>query len=141
MKSPTLFCRFRLTALVAAATAVLLSACVKPAEQAAAPVAAPAPAPEPFAAAPTASSQPPSVAGIPAAAIAAAERAKARVEVASTATVDNGALYKRAQALFAEKKYGEALRVLDDIPVELLTEAQDKAVKELRANIQRAQGQ
>ncbi|MBC8011958.1 MAG: hypothetical protein H7067_17870, partial [Burkholderiales bacterium] len=110
------------------------SACVKPAEQAS--PATKAPEPEPFSTAATvAPTQQPSVGGIPAAAIAAAERAKARVEVASTATADNGAIYKQAQTLFAEKKYAEALHALDSIQVELMTSAQEKAVAELRAKI------
>lgn len=117
----------------------LLSACVKPAEQKA-PENNPAPKAEPFAEAPPAPTQPPSVAGIPAAAIAAAERAKARVEVASTATKDNGAIYRQAQVFFAEKKYDEALSSLGQIQPELLTPAQEKAVTDLRAQIAAAQG-
>lgn len=116
-----------------------LVGCVKPAEQKA-PENNPAPKAEPFAAAPDAPAKPPSVAGIPAASIAAAERAKARVEVASTATLDNGAIYKQAQALFAEKKYAEALAALNNIQPELLTAPQEKAVNELRAQITAAQG-
>lgn len=123
-----------------AATVLLsLSACVRPAEQTV-PENTPAPRVEPFADAPAAPEQPPSVAGIPAAAIAAAERAKARVEVASTATKDNGALYREAQAHYAEKRYPEALNTLNQIQPELLTAPQEKAVNELRAQIQAALG-
>lgn len=126
----------RLVLLVALA---LLAGCIKPADQKA-PENNPAPkAAEPFATAPAAPTQPPSVAGIPAAAIGAAQRAKARVEVASTATADNGALYKQAQTLFAEKKYNEALATLANIQAELMTSAQQKAVEELRAKIKGAQ--
>lgn len=127
----------RLLAVPALAAALLFSACVKPAEQAA--PAKATPPPEPFSTAATvAPTEQPSVAGIPAAAIAAAERAKARVEVASTATVDNGTLYKQAQTFFAEKKYPEAIHALDGIQVELMTPAQEKAVTELRAKINTA---
>jgi hypothetical protein len=118
-----------------AASTLLLTACFKPAEQKAAEP--PPPPPEPFSTAATvAPTSTPSVAGIPAAAIAAAERAKARVEVASTATRDNGAIYKEAQTLFTEQKYAEALHALDGIQAELMTPPQEKAVAELRAQIQ-----
>ncbi len=127
---------FALGALILAAFA--LAACVKQVEQK--PEAAPAPAPEPFSTAATvAPAQPTSVAGIPAAAIAAAERYFDVVVAASTATLDNGALYKQAQALFAEKKYAEALSALDAIQAELMTPAQTKAVDALRAQITAAQ--
>jgi hypothetical protein len=119
-------------------TALALAGCVKQVETKE-PAPAPA-APEPFAAAPAAPSQPPSVAGIPSAAIAAAGRAVAKVEVASTNTLDHGTLYRQAQALFAEKKYAEALRALDAIQVELLTPAQAQAVTALRTQITAAQG-
>lgn len=118
---------------------LLLSACIKPAEQKA-PENTPAPKAEPFAVAPPPPAQPPSVAGIPAAAIGAAERAKMKVEVASTGTADNGALFRQAKALYAEKKFAEARAVLDRIPEELLTPEQEKAVKELRAQIAAALG-
>ncbi len=127
--------RLSLGALLAAS--VFLAGCPKPIEQAK-PAPAPAPAPEPFAAAPAAPTQPPSVAGIPAAAIAAAERANAKVVVASTATLDNGAIYKQAKQLLADRKPAEAGRMLDTIQTELLTPAQEKAVADLRAEIQRA---
>lgn len=130
----------RLVALAVLGVLGLLAGCIKPADQKA-PQNNPAPkAPEPFAAAPEAPKQPPSVAGIPAAAIGAAERAKAKVEIASTATTDNGALYKQAQSLYNEHKYNEALAVLNQIPAELLTSAQEKAVSELRAKINTALG-
>ena len=119
--------------------AALLTACVKPAEQKA-PENTPAPKAEPFAVAPPPPSQPPSVAGIPAAAIGAAERAKMKVEVASTGTADNGALFRQAKALCEEKKFAEARAILDRIPEELLTPEQEKAVKELRAQINAALG-
>ena len=135
MPSPALASALRLAAL--ASLALALSACVKQVETKTPEPAQPAP--EPFAAAPAAPAQPPSVAGIPAAAIAAAERAVAKVEVASTNTIDHGALYKQAQALFAEKKYAEALRALDSMQPELLTPAQAQAVNTLRAQITAAQ--
>ncbi len=116
-----------------------LAGCVRPAEQTV-PENNPAPKAEPFADAPAAPAQPPSVAGIPAAAIAAAERAKARVEVASTATKDQGALYREAQAHYAAQRYQEALNTLDQIQPELLTAPQEKAVGELRAQINTALG-
>lgn len=124
------------------AALVLLAGCFKPVETKA-PEPAPAPPAEPFStAAATAPSQPAnSVAGIPAAAIGAAHRAVAKVEIASTATADNGTLYRQAQALFAEKKYTEALRALDQIQAELMTAPQEKAVAELRAQIRAALGQ
>lgn len=137
MPIPTPLLRLSSVSLLAT---VLLTGCVKPAEQKVTET-KPAPEPEAFATAPAAPTQPPSVAGIPAAAIAAAERAKMKVEVASTATVENGTLYKNAQALFAEKKYPEALAALDTIQRELLTPAQEKAVAELRAKIAAAVGQ
>lgn len=122
-----------------AASALLLAGCPKPAEQKA-PANKPAPQAEPFSTDATVSpTTTPGIAGIPAAAIAAAERAKARVEVASTATRDNGAIYKEAKALFAEQKYSEALHALDGIQAELMTPPQEKAVNELRAQIQAAQ--
>ena len=130
---------FRLPAALPLVVAALLSGCIKPAEQKA-PETKPGPKAEPSATAPPAPTQPPSVAGIPAAAINAAERAKAKVEVASTATVENGTLYRQAQALFAEKKYDEALAALGQIQPELLTPAQEKAVGDLRAQIAAAQG-
>jgi hypothetical protein len=120
------------TAVLAAA--LLLGGCVKPAEQKA-PENTSAPQTEAFADAPAAPTQPPSVAGIPSAAIAAAERAKARVEIASTATEEQGKLYREAQALFAEKKFTEALAALDQLHPELFSPAQEKAVTELRAKI------
>ena len=126
----------RITSVAFFAVAALLAGCPKPAEQAR-PEPAPAPAPEPFAGAPAAPTQPPSVAGIPAAAIAAAERAKAKVEVASTATLDNGAIYKQAKQLLADGKPSEALHTLETIQMELLTPAQEKAVADLRAEIER----
>lgn len=129
------FPAFRVSSLLFTATLFLVG-CVKPLEQATEP--APPPAPEPFAAAPEAPKQAPTVAGIPAASIAAAERAKARVEVASTATLDHGAIYKQAQTLFAEGKGAEALRVLNTIQPELLTPAQEKAVADLRTQITRS---
>jgi hypothetical protein len=119
------------------AVALGFSGCVKPADHKA-PENTPAPKAEPFAAAPAAPAQPPSVAGIPAAAIAAAERAKAKVEIASTATAESGALFRQAQALFAEKKYAEALAALNALTPELLTPEQEKAVAELRAKIRSA---
>lgn len=138
MHIPAILPRPLAPALLLAAIATL-SGCVRPAEQNA-PENTPAPKVEPFAEAPAAPEQPPSVAGIPAAAIAAAERAKARVEVASTATKDHGALYREAQAFFAEKKYQEALNTLNQIQPELLTAAQEKAVNDLRAQINAALG-
>jgi|GEM_PF-6550330 hypothetical protein len=128
-----------LSRLAPLAALALLAGCIKPADQVV-PENKPAPKAEPFASAPEAPKQPPSVAGIPAAAIGAAERAKAKVEIASTATADNGALYRQAQALFAEKKYHEALAALDKIQAELMTEPQHKAVDELRAQINAALG-
>ncbi len=119
--------------------AALLAGCVKPAEQKA-PENKPAPKAEPFATAPAAPSQPPSVAGIPAAAIGAAERAKMKVEVASTATGDQGTIFRQAQALYTEKKYPQALAALNGIQQELLTPDQEKAVSELRAKIGAAMG-
>jgi hypothetical protein len=113
---------------------LLLAGCVKPAEPKP-PENKPAPQVEPFAAAPETPAKAPTLAGIPAAAIGAAERARARVEVASTATVDQGAFYKQAQALYAEKKFPEALAALNQIQPELLTRPQEKAVDELRAQI------
>ncbi|MEO0055254.1 MAG: hypothetical protein RLZZ50_1201 [Verrucomicrobiota bacterium] len=125
--------------LIPLTAVVLLAACVKPAEQKA-PENTPAPKAEPFAVAPPPPAQPPSVAGIPAAAIGAAERAKMKVEVASTSTADNGALFRQAKALCAEKKFSEARAVLDRIPAELLTPDQEKAVNELRSQINAALG-
>jgi hypothetical protein len=125
------------SALLIAATC--FTACVKQVEQA-----APAPQPPPpadafsTAAATAPAAGTPSVAGIPAAAISLAERTKAKVELAATATADNGVVFKQAQALFAEKKYAEALRVLDTIQRELLTPAQEKAVSDLRTQLTRA---
>jgi hypothetical protein len=136
MTIPTLPLRPAAVSILAAA---LLAGCVKPAELKA-PEPKPAAQPEAFATAPAAPTQAPSVAGIPSAAIAAAERVKMKVEVASTATVDNGALYKQAQALFAESKHAEALALLDTIQQELLTQPQEKAVAELRAKIKAAAG-
>jgi hypothetical protein len=131
---------FRLNVVVSLALAFgLLSGCVKPAEQKA-PENNPAPKAEPFAEAPPAPTQAPSVAGIPAAAINAAERAKAKVEIASTATADQGTVYRQAQALYAEKKYNEALAALNNIQPELLTPPQEKAVNDLRAQINAALG-
>lgn len=127
------------SAVVAVLASVLLAGCIKPADQKA-PENNPAPKAEPFAAAPAAPTQPPSVAGIPAAAIGAAERAKAKVEIASTATADNGALYRQAQTLFTEKRYNEALATLDNIQAELMTAPQQKAVAELRTKINTALG-
>ncbi len=118
----------------------LLAACARPAEQTS-PTNTPQPQTneaEPFAAAPAAPAQPPSLSGIPSSAIAAAERAKAKVEVAATATVENGEAFRRAQQLYAEKKYSQALALLDGIPPELLTPAQEKAVADLRAQIRAA---
>lgn len=115
---------------------LVLGGCVKQVEPAAPP--ASAPAPEPFAAPAAAPSTPPTVGGIPAAAISAAERAKARVEAASTATLDHGVIYKQAKALLAEGKAAEALRLLDTIQLELLTTEQEKAITELRAQISRS---
>ncbi len=128
---------FTLLALLAA-----LTGCFKPVETKAPEVTPPPPA-EPFStAAATAPAQPAtSVAGIPAAAIGAAHRAVAKVEIASTATADNGTLYRQAQTLLAEKKPAEALRVLDQIQAELMTGPQEKAVAELRAKIKAALGQ
>ena len=82
----------------------------------------------------------PSVAGIPGAAIAQAQRANARIEVASTNTREHGAVFKEAKDLFAQKKYNEALATLDTIQRELLNPAQAKAVDELRAQINQARG-
>lgn len=129
---------FTLLALLAAHTG-----CFKPVETKAPDTTPPPPPAEPFStAAATAPAQPAtSVAGIPAAAIGAAHRAVAKVEIASTATADNGALYRQAQTLFAEKKPAEALRVLDQIQAELMTGPQEKAVAELRAKIKAALGQ
>jgi len=120
--------------LLSLISAALLAGCIKPAEQKA-PENNPAPKAEPFATAPAAPTQPPSVAGIPAAAIGAADRAKKKVEVASTATADQGVIYRQAQALYAEKKYAQALGALNGIQQELLTPEQEKAVSELRAKI------
>lgn len=133
--------RTTLSAPALVAALVLLAGCFKPVESKA-PETAPAPAPEPFStAAATAPSQPAnSVAGIPAAAIGAAHRAVAKVEIASTATADNGTLYRQAQTLFTEQKYAEALRALDQIQAELMTAPQEKAVAELRAKIKAALG-
>ena len=125
------------TLAAAAGLAAILSGCIKPADQKA-PANNPAPKAEPFAAAPAAPTQPPSIAGIPAASIAAAERAKAKVEIASTATTDNGAHYRQAQSLYAEKKYREALAALDQIQAELMTAPQHKAVSALRAPLEAA---
>ncbi len=125
---------------LAAATALVLSACVKQVEQVA-PAPKPAPA-EPFSTA--AADNPiatPSVAGIPSAAIAQAHRANARVEAASTNTRDHGAIFKEAKELFAQKKYNEALAALDTMQPELMTPAQTKAVDDLRAQIKQARGQ
>lgn len=131
---------FRLNVTASLALAFgLLAGCVKPAEQKA-PENNPAPKAEPFAEAPPAPTQPPSIAGIPAAAINAAERAKAKVEIASTATADQGAVYRQAQALYAGKKYNEALAALNNIQPELLTPAQEKAVNDLRTQIKAALG-
>lgn len=121
------------------AVVALLSACIKPVEPKA-PENKPAPKAEPFATAPAAPSQPPSVAGIPAAAIGAAQRAKMKVEVASTATADQGAIYRQAQSLYAEKKYPQALAALNGLQQELLTPEQEKAVSELRVKIGAAMG-
>jgi len=133
MLSPTR--TFALGTLILAALA--LTACVKQVEPK--PDATPAPEPEPFAGVPASLSQPGSAGGVHAAAIAAAERAAAKVEVASTNTVNNGVLYKQAQSFFAEKKYPEALRALDDIQAELMTSPQTKAVEDLRTQITAAQ--
>ncbi len=134
MSNPT-----RLLALATLTAAALFTGCVKQVETITPPP-PPAPAPEPFSTAATvAPTQGPNVAGIPAAAIAAAERAKARVEVAATHTADNGTLYNQAKTFFAEKKYPEALRALDSIQAELMTPAQDKAVATLRTQIAQAQ--
>ncbi len=114
-----------------------LAACVRPAEQTA-PENPPAPRVEPFAEAPPPPAQPPSVAGIPAAAISAAERAQARVEGAATATTEQGALYRQAQTLHAEGRHAEALATLNRLQPELFTPAQEKAVNELRTQIQAA---
>ena len=127
----------RRASLVSLFSAVLLAGCIKPAEQTV-PENKPAPKAEPFATAPAAPKQPPSVAGIPAAAIGAAERAKMKVEVASTATGDQGAIYRQAKAFFEEKKYTQALGALNSIQQELLTPEQEKAVSELRAKISAA---
>ena len=128
-----------LSRLAPLAALALLAGCIRPPDQNV-PENKPAPKAEPFADAPAAPEQAPTVAGIPAAAIAAAERAKARVEVASTATKDHGALYREAQSLFAEQKYTEALAALDQIQAELMTAPQQKAVDELRAKINAALG-
>lgn len=128
-----------LSRLFALAALGLLAGCIKPADQKV-PENTPAPKAEPFAVAPPPPAQPPSVAGIPAAAIGAAQRAKMKVEVASTATADQGAIYRQAQSLFGEKKYNEALAALGQIQNELLTPAQEKAVSELRAKINAALG-
>jgi hypothetical protein len=124
--------------LLALASCGFLAACVRPAEQTV-PENTPAPRVEAFADAPPPPAQAPTVAGIPAAAIAAAERAQARVETASTATTEQGAIYRQAQALHAEGKHAEALAALDRLQTELFTPAQEKAVTELRAKILAAQ--
>lgn len=129
----------RLPATLSLLAAALLAGCIKPAEQKA-PENKPGPKAEPFATAPAAPTQPPSVAGIPAAAIGAADRAKKKVEVASTATADQGEVFRKAQALYAEKKYPQALGALNGIQQELLTPEQEKAVSELRAKIGAAMG-
>lgn len=120
-------------ALVLAAS--LFTACVKQVEQVA-PAEKPAPVDAFSTAATVAPVNQPSVAGIPSAAIAAAHRANARVEVASTNTRDHGAIFAQAKAFLAEKKYGEALAALDSIQPELLTPAQEKAVADLRKEIE-----
>lgn len=130
---------FRLPAALPLVVAALLSGCIKPAEQKA-PENKPGPKAEPFATAPSAPTQPPSVAGIPAAAIGAADRAVKKVEVASTATADQGEIFRKAQALYAEKKYPQALAALNGVQQELLTPEQEKAVSELRAKIGSAMG-
>ncbi len=70
----------------------------------------------------------------------AAERAKARVELASTDTAGNGAIFNQAKAFAAEKKYNEALQTLNTLQTELLTPEQEKAVADLRAEIAKARG-
>ena len=128
-----------LAPLLAASSALLVSACVKQVEQVA-PAPKPAPTSEAFSTAAADNHiNTPSVAGIPGAAIAQAQRANARIEVASTNTRDHGAIFKQAKDLLAQKKYAEALGALDTIQPELLTPAQVKAVDELRAEIKTKQ--
>jgi hypothetical protein len=114
------------------ASIALLTGCTKPAESnAPAPAAAPADA-TPAAAAPAT----PTVAGIPAAAIASAERAVAKVEAASAGATEvfNEAVIK-AKALMADKRFPEALKALETLQDVILSPAQQKTVDDLRAQI------
>lgn len=109
-----------LPALFLPIACLTLVACSKPAEPAAEPT--------------------PSVAGIPAAAIAKAEKVAAQVEAKyADIAVDATDLYTQAvaktKALLGEQKYSEALTALDSLKGVALGAEQQKAVEELRAQI------